>query len=521
MDDDLRRHAERSIGPMTDAEALDHIGSLIDRSLDAGAKRGLDRALRQLDELAGRPLAPADGAVLEYFRANAYSALDRLDGGRRSWDWEREHLRSEILALARAASHPGFGELGVVRQCQIITNRANSLNTAGRFVDALEGWDQALSLIPNFAMAHGNRASALEHYARSLYDPGHQLLFLLHAHDAAASGSRDDAFHDSGRSPDVVAAFAEMARRTAGMVGPGPLRDRQDLEAFSLGKGARERAYRAWCLRERLFVNPLNDLGAHAIAAQDVLTLPSLVLDASDASGARPPRAVGLFNQLKQEFVSARWSLYEGLTTEGVHFSDRGVLLYDTLDYPSYSLATERVRTAFRTAYSLLDKVAFFVDAYWTLQKKPAHLSFRTVWYKEGRKALLDRFGGYPNWPLRGLFWLSKELFDDDLKGSTGADARELHELRNRLEHRYLQVHAGWAWPALSHAGQGAGTGESISDDDLAAKAIRVMKLARSALIYLSLAVAREEELRHADRPEGLIGSMPLWTLDDDRKRTI
>src|SRR3546814_18053776 len=50
----------------------------------------------------------------------------------------------------------------------------------------------------------------------------------------------------------------------------------------------------------------------------------------------------------------------------------------------------------------------------------------------------------HANWPLRGLSWRSKELFDEQLKQSNAADARELHDIRNAIEHKYLKVHAGW-----------------------------------------------------------------------------
>jgi hypothetical protein len=109
-----------------------------------------------------------------------------------------------------------------------------------------------------------------------------------------------------------------------------------DLDGHSLGETAEERVYRAWCLRERLFINPLNDLGPVAIAAQDVLTLPSLTV-----TGSSPgvPLVIGFFDQMKQEFVSGRYHYYEALQSEGPHFSDLDVLLYNTLDYPAYSLS--------------------------------------------------------------------------------------------------------------------------------------------------------------------------------------
>ena len=118
---------------------------------------------------------------------------------------------------------------------------------------------------------------------------------------------------------------------------------------------------------------------------------------------------------------------------------------------------------------------------------------------------------------MRGLYWLSKDLFDEQLKQSTGPDARELHDIRNALEHKYLQVHEGWAWPLMRTPPSSHGLGLSIDSDLLEAKSIRVMKIARSALIQLALAIGVEERARA--RPEALLGSMPLYGLDDRRKR--
>jgi hypothetical protein len=74
----------------------------------------------------------------------------------------------------------------------------------------------------------------------------------------------------------------------------------------------------------------------------------------------------------------------------------------------------------------------------------------------------LDRFKDYANWPLRGLFWLSKELFDHQVKRTTGPDARELYDIHNALEHKFLQVHEGWARPFMWAAPSSEGLGLSI-----------------------------------------------------------
>jgi hypothetical protein len=43
--EDLNKHCERSITKMSDAQALAHIGRLIDDAFDASFERGIKRAL--------------------------------------------------------------------------------------------------------------------------------------------------------------------------------------------------------------------------------------------------------------------------------------------------------------------------------------------------------------------------------------------------------------------------------------------------------------------------------------------
>lgn len=516
--EDLEKLRERSISKLDDTAAFEHVGDLIDASHDAGFGRGADRALYLLDELSRRELSVQHGALSEYFRANAWAVKEEVAGDRGSWAWEHPEREQQVLALSRAAVHPGFVELDIVRCCQILTNRANQLDTMGRFIDAVEGWDGALGIIPRFAMAQANRGYGLKHYGGLLDDDRQRAIFLLHAHDGLVAANAPGAVYDSIYPDELLQQIANAAKSYSAAGDLERIRALQDLDGAALGRTKAERAYRRWCLDRRLFLNPLNDLGPHSAASTDDLVLPPILESFSDRpDGFMPPPVIGFFNQIKQEYVSARFMLYEGLLDTRLHFSDRDVQLFDTLDYPMHSLATERVRTAFRIAYSLLDKVAFLIDHHWKLGKMPERINFKNVWMVEGKPRLLDRFKAYENWPLRGLYWLSKELFDEDLKHSTGPDARELHDIRNALEHKYLQVHEGWAWNLMMNGPTSKGLGLSIDSDLLEAKALRILKMSRSALIQLALAIGVEQRAKRS--PGHLIGSMPLYGLDDRRKR--
>ena len=197
---------------------------------------------------------------------------------------------------------------------------------------------------------------------------------------------------------------------------------------------------------------------------------------------------------MKQEFVSARFIYYEGVHASGVHFSDRRVQLYDTLDYPAYSLGAEKMRMAFRISYSLLDKISFFLNDYFCLGHEARRVSFRSVWYETKGRAgsLVQRLTSSQNWPLRGLFWLSKDLFEPEFQSVTEPDAAALNDVRNHLEHRYLQLH-GEDLQAITDAPQLA---YSLTTRDFEERTLRLLKLVRAALIYLSLAVHCEERRR-------------------------
>ncbi len=269
----------------------------------------------------------------------------------------KEEAEKEIFYLRSALIDSAFKNLDPYRQCQILTNLGNTYDTIGRFVEAQEYWGRALAISPQFGMALGNRGLGLWHYASSLYDPGHATVFLkfaLNGLNQSLKTQTDDPDAKviyKRKRDDILSRFPKLAT------------EEFNLSDFSLGETDDEIRYRKWCLKNRLFLNPMNDLGDFPIAATDVFSLPDIVYKFEEG-----PYYHGFFDQLKQEYVSARYAFYQGTTIREVHFSDKEVLIYNTLDYPVYSLAIERVKGAYRTAYSILDKISYFLNAYWQLE---------------------------------------------------------------------------------------------------------------------------------------------------------
>lgn len=514
--------AGAGIGRLSTEEAFVRTGMLIDMCVAPRRRAGIARALEWCDELEARNLSTADGIQLDYFRANAWNT--RRPRRRRGdvWLWDQPALQKEIFLLRRASAAEGFSAAEHYRRCEILTNLGNLLSHLGRSIEALELWRRALEIDPEFWMARGNLGSGLAHLGRLHYDRHQGAVMLLSAHKELARALGDAKKYPTFGLPEACAYFEQLRRDIEARLDLSAVTENFEPDGYTIGRSKRERQYRLWCLRNDLFLNLLNELGPNTVAAHDPLVLPSFVTKLGE-----PPVLLAYFNQLKQEFVSARWTFFEGIQDGPAHLSDNGVLLINTLDYPSYGLCVEKLRTAYRTAYSLFDKMAFFLNQYMALGHADRDVSFRGVWRPKsgkGPRGILAALAASKNLPFRGLYWVSKDLFEEDFTDVADPDARDLHELRIHLEHRYVKVHESMTGPP----GRQCAAGDlfvdtlaySITRSDFEARTLRLLKLVRAALIYLCLGMHREEQRRmKRRRSKRLIASQSLPTVEDRFKR--
>ncbi len=504
-----------TISGLSNDEALNLIAQLVDQASDDAALDLVTHSLYLADKLEARGLQPPEMALLDYFRANAWACRYQQRIGNRAavWDFEQSEVRQQVFLLRRAMSSSGFVAMDTLRRCQILTNLANQLNMLGRFIEAHAYWSDALTIDSNFWMARANRGRGLIHYAAALYDSWHTEVFSAHAYSDLIKAVELVSSNPHLGDSRLISFFSKSAEQIAHHYDIEAINKAHKPEDWAIGMEPMERAYRRWCLDNVLFLNPLNDIESASIAARDILSLPDFTTAINE-----PPIVVGMFNELKQGFVSARWMLWEGTRPDEPHMSDRDVLLYNTLDYPTYGLSVEKVKIAFRIAYSILDKIAYFLNYYLTLGIPEKRVSFRTIWREKDTGPVRDRFAKSENWPFRGLFWLSKDLFEEDMQDSIEPEARALADLRNHLEHKYVKIHE----MLLSSKSQGDPfhdtLAHAITRHDLEQRTLRLMQLVRSALIYLSLGMHREEQERRKGK-DGLIATMLLDPWLDEWKR--
>jgi hypothetical protein len=497
-------------------DALERIGVLTDLLFDAREIEplryliGLSKSFKKEKELSEKQLV-----VLNYFIANMWSNIRVLSKDEsEQWEWEQEEIEKEIIFLRRAMDRKGFDKTHEFRQCQILTNLGNNFSHVGRFVGALEYWNKALEINNSFAMAIGNKGYGLIKYAQSLYDDGHATVFFQYAYTQLKKAIESQDIHENAKK-----GFQKSINWLESILSEECLKEEFELEDYSLGDSEEEINYREWCLEKRLFLNPLNDLGAFSIAGQDILNLPNIVTGIDEG-----PYYLGFFNQMKQEYVSARYLYYEGIKAEETHFSDKDVFLYDTLDYPEYSIGVEKIKAAYRMVYSLFDKIAYFLTEYFDLDIK-TKVYFRNLWYwnEDYNNDLKEEFKKKTNWPLRGLFWLSKDLLSEEgFEEAIDPEARKIATIRNHLEHKYLKMHVElWRGETSKEKDYSLNLKDSLAYSlyrkVFESKTLKLIKLARAALIYLSLAVHREEQVRGEERDNDEIVAPAFLDEFDDK----
>ena len=386
-------------------------------------------------------------------------------------------------------------------KCQILTNLGNLFSHIGRFSEAQEYFNKAIQIDNEFSMAYGNTGFALYYYARVISDPNQQFIFLQYARKHLLK-----ALNNNGVYQEAKQAFRTIIDKIETIFSGEELNDYKNY-SYSLGKSVKEKRYRQWCIENTLFINPLNDILKSNVVAHDYLFTPTMVFRFDEK-----PIFHSLYNQLKQEFVSARYLYYESITTTKQHFSDSEVTLMDTLDYCIYSFGLEKCKTAFKMAYSLFDKIAYFLNEYFKLQIKSNRINFRSIWYLDGNriKGLRPELLNKNNWALRGLFWLSKDLSADGYS-SIEPEAKQIGTLRNYMEHKSFKIVDSFneSWTKETETFE-------IDRVFFYQKTLKILKLSRAALMYLSFSIYDEETDRKPKN--GITIPQSFIKLNDKRK---
>jgi LA2681-like HEPN len=383
-----------------DEENVARAALLTDLALELERTDSLACVLGWYEVLEEKGISGELAIFLDYNRANA------IAGERHGteWKWEQPTLARELYYLRRAVSRPEFSRTSPVFRCKCLNNLGRRLSVAGRATEALEYWRRTLEVRPDFGMALCNRARTLAAYAAAQEDTGQRAVILSVAHTEASAALAPGALYTDVRDERTRGKAKELKEWIESVLDVRGIAAADPLACQDISTTEEERDYRLWCLVNCLYLNPLNDLGPYTVANCD-----SKCLEAHVVSVDAPYKFVSFFDQMKQEYVSARWSLYEGLIAKAPHFSDRDVFLEATEPRPSLCLAVEKIKTSFRVSYSLFDKIGFFMNSYMELGIPQRQVTFRTLWRSGDNRPIRSQFDLRDNWGFCALYWVAKD----------------------------------------------------------------------------------------------------------------
>jgi tetratricopeptide (TPR) repeat protein len=440
-------------------------------------------------------------STFHYFVANGWSYILRLRyANSDKVPVNSEEIEKEIFHLRYALKLIGKNQNS--NTCQILTNLGCAFDHIGRYSEAQEYFKKALAIHPEFGMALGNKGLGLYRYARVIFDGVHQFIFLQYARKYLLEASKKSDVYSEAKE-----GFRNLAEHITTRYPLKDLNNFRQYKKFFQGLSSHETNYRQWCIDNNLFLNPLNDVLTQNVVAHDILHTPTMILRRDEK-----PIYQSIYNQIKQEFVSARYLFYEGINTNKPHFSDKEVVLYSTFDVPVHSLSIEKIKMAFRVCYSIFDKIAYLINIYLKLGIDKNRVSFRNIWHKKGNRnnPLNDEIFTSQNMALQGLYWLSKDL-DEGADSPIEPEAKEIALMRNFMEHKSFKVVEikNICWEEAPETYE-------IERFEFYEKVFKILKLTRSSLIYLS-SLLYEEESR--GKPlEGMTGKIDMHIISDKEK---
>lgn len=499
---------------MNEDKYLERLAKTIDNALDNNKENILNKFIANYPEKIEN-LKKAYGF---YLIANAYNGIRKINHKKninKIWSLEQEEVFKEIYFLRKAIGQEDFNNVGLELKLGIYVNLGNSFSHYGRTINAIKYYDKAIALkhwhkdvvnYPNYFKALINKAKDLEYYANLDYDDGHKEYFIKFAYKLYKEAL--NIFEKNKHKYYIdLSIINDILRRVNFYNKFEKIEDIEYFESYKIKFSKNEDKYRKWCLNNKLFLNSLNDLGNYDIVAYDPLNLPNLITKIDEGF----PKIITNFNQIKQEYITYRCLLFEGINENTPKYFDKETTITDDYDYNLYSIHIEKIKIAFRGFYSIFDKIAYFLNDYLFLNINNNQIYFSNIWYEYKNRqkvGIKNIFNESENLALRGLFLISKDLFDDKEKEFFEVlepEAQKINDIRNHLEHKFISIKL---FNSQLLNMEDRERNFSISQDELEEKTIHLAQLVREAIIYLSFAIHIEENKKNSD--DELYLSMPL-----------
>lgn len=368
---------------------------------------------------------------------------------------------------------------------RIYTNSAVKYADTGRLIKAIQMLNKTSFGENLFPMAMAHAGAFLMDFACLYYEKEQcDILIAVGYENLCIALSCPEALAREG----ALDAFLEYKSSLESSFPPSILNKQISIDSFSLFNKKTEIDYRNWTTIMGLNLNVLNDVMMNELSAFDNVHLPNMrYLNGENKFSLH----FGMFNQIIQEYVSARYLFYDGQRSrKSTRLADRNVYQIDMYEIVN-SHSDFCIRTAFRTIYSLFDKIAFFINEYWNVDIPVDRISFSRIW-KSGKTKI--EVALKTNFMIRALFWVSQELYEPNGL-DTNPESKRIYQIRNFMEHRYLAATLHEEYIDTKYL-------KHITTIELYNKTLDLFHLCREAIIYLAIAINIEEARKRKEDNE-------------------
>lgn len=426
-------------------------------------------------------------ATIHYNLANGYQSLYTLSERKVGIEAipQSENLQKAKLHFRSAIKLCDEHNFDLKKQ--IWVNYGNCLDVLGRGVEALYAYDETLKLDKHFSMAILNKARALRFFAD--ISGKYRGAIYLEAYQAIKSIINNQDLIAIGGLGAKKAAEDELRKVETLCKDKNALTKKLKHRKYNTAKlSAFEKFYVDFCIKEKLFLN----FHVHQEHCEAAITDPIFIrLITKVGDNTTFYNFAKYINQIKEDYAVARLLLVQSqYKQKDFDSTSRRTAFVNSLDYSQFNLYVGLLKSAFKEAYNILDKIAGFVNAYYNIGLPENHIYFTTPWQKKGKiRAEILKSKNISLYALYDIF--------QDFKSDTN---KKIQDIRNALTHRRLVVFdsmlTDWDTKDDKH---------NIGYDTMLNETIRLLQLTKSAIIYLINFVNIEENKKMKN---GLMGPM-------------
>ena len=266
-----------------------------------------------------------------------------------------------------------------------------------------------------------------------------------------------------------------------------------------------EKFYIRFCIKHKLFLNfHIHDDTCEA-AIHDPIFI-SITTPIDDTTTFF--KLARYINQIKEDYAVARLLLVQSqLRSDAFDRISERTTFINPLDSSQTNIYTGLLKSAYKEAFNILDKISVFLNKYYNLGLKQNSVYFDTIWVKDKKKdtSIREDILNAENMSLYALY----DIFRDFQSGYY----QSLKEIRHALTHRQLTI-----FESCMVGIKNDGDLLSIESDEMLQQTIQLMRLVKAAIIYLINAVTLEEGKKQ--RNTGKIATMRVATTQFGKKST-